>query len=275
MIEDFHYLPVAERKWLASDLKAPWESNLYVVIIGVWSQNNMLLNFNADLSGRLKEVSIGWSPDDLKKVIHQGAACLNLKFDSAIADRLTEDCYGNVGILQSLTLEMLDEIGIVERPKNEIYVDDHDALDSAAMEYSDQLVPVFQTFASNVASGIRKRNNTTAIYAHAMAVVLEQDDADLIKGVSLDTIFNVAHGREPRIQKGNLKAALRKIEGLQVDDEERGLVLAYNPTNPEVTVVNRDLLFYRKYRTVEWPWQDLIREGNETGTDSESEVVAD
>lgn len=275
VIEDFHYLPVAERKWLASDLKALWESKLYVVIIGVWSQNNMLLNFNADLGGRMKEVFIGWSKEDLKKVIEQGAADLNLKFDAAIVTRLVEDCYGNVGILQSLALEMLDDMGIFERPEVETMVDDDDALDSAAMEYSDQLVPVFQTFASNVASGIRKRNNTTAIYAHAMAVVLDQDDDVLMTGVSLDTIFDVAHTREPRIQKGNLKAALRNIEGLQVDDEDRGLVLAYNPTNSEVTVVNRDLLFYRKYRTVAWPWQDLIREGKETGTASESAVVAE
>jgi hypothetical protein len=275
VIEDFHYLPVAERKWLASDLKALWEKKLFVIIIGVWSSHNMLLNLNSELSGRFKEVPIGWTPAELAKVIYQGADDLNLRFDPTIVDRLTTDCYGNVGILQSLALEMLDELGIYEAPSELTAVSDHDALDAAAMEYSDQLVPVFQTFASNVASGIRKRNNTTAIYAHAMAAVLEQKDKKLLKGVPLDTIYQLAHSREERIQKGNLKAALGNIESLQVDDEERGLVLAYNPTNSEVTVVNRDLLFYRKYQTVAWPWEDLIREGREADGDTTPTPVAE
>jgi hypothetical protein len=150
-----------------------------------------------------------------------------------------------------------------------MYINDGDALDYAAMTYSDQLVPVFQTFAANVSSGIRRRNNTTAIYAHAMAAVLEQEDEALLRGVPLDAIYQVAHARQDRIQKGNLKLALANFEALQVDDEERGLVLAYNPTNSEVTVVNRDLLFYRKYQTVAWPWEDLIKEA-----DRDSESVA-
>jgi hypothetical protein len=269
VIEDFHYLPVTERKWLASDLKALWEHGLYVVIIGIWSQNNMILNFNPDLTGRVKEVSIAWSAAELQDVIERGAAMLNLRFDSTIVDRLVLDCYGNVGILQSLTLEMLDEMGIYEGPDAEMYINDGDALDYAAMTYSDQLVPVFQTFAANVSSGIRRRNNTTAIYAHAMAAVLEQEDEALLRGVPLDAIYQVAHARQDRIQKGNLKLALANFEALQVDDEERGLVLAYNPTNSEVTVVNRDLLFYRKYQTVAWPWEDLIKEA-----DRDSESVA-
>jgi hypothetical protein len=42
---------------------------------------------------------------------------------------------------------------------------------------------------------------------------------------------------------------LEKIEHLQVDDEGRGLVLAYNEANREVSVVDRQLLLYRKYST--------------------------
>jgi hypothetical protein len=94
-----------------------------------------------------------------------------------------------------------------------------------------------------------------------MAVVLEDtDDDELFRGVSLDKIHQKAHARQNRIQKGNLDTILRRIEELQVDDDGRGLVLAYNQRDQEVTVVDRQLLLYRHYSTVKWPWEDLIRE---------------
>lgn len=260
VIEDFHYLAIAERKWFASDLKAFWEYGLYVVIIGIWSQNNMLLHFNPDLGVRLREESIAWSEAELQKVLAEGALKLNIEFSPSILTQLAADCYGNVGILQALALAILDELDILESPSGLTIVGDQDALNSAAMEYSEQLVPTFQTFASNVATGIRKRKNSTAIYAHAIAAVLEQSDADLLAGVKLDRIYEVAHARESRIQKGNLRLALANIEALQVDEQRRGLVLGFNPSNADVTVVDRDILFFRKYQTVSWPWEDLVRE---------------
>ncbi len=57
MIEDFHYLDQAERQKFAFDLKAMWDLGLYVVVVGVWSDNNLLFNLNSDLTGRVREVS--------------------------------------------------------------------------------------------------------------------------------------------------------------------------------------------------------------------------
>jgi hypothetical protein len=55
-------------------------------------------------------------------------------------------------------------------------------------------------------------------------------------------------------------AILEKIESLQVDKDGRGLILDYNETNGDVTVVDRQLLLYRRFCTVRWPWEDLIQE---------------
>lgn len=103
-----------------------------------------------------------------------------------------------------------------------------------------------------------------------MAVVLEESsDEELLKGVGIDKIHQKAHARQKRIQKGNLDTILRRIEDLQVDGDGRGLVLAYNQRDQEVTVVDRQLLFYRRYATVKWPWDELIREAEATATPSE------
>jgi hypothetical protein len=265
IIEDFHYLTVAERKKFAFDLKALWDYGVFVVIIGVWTQSNMLIYLNSDLSGRIEEVSIYWSNDDLAKVLTKGGGALNLAFSSDFTSRAVGDCYGNVGILQALTLKALDALSIQETSAEETPIDKTEALQAAALLYADQLNPLYQQFAKSVSSGIRSRQDSTGIYAYAMAVILEAPDELLLRGISLDFIFQHANQREPRIQKGNLRTVLEKFEQLQIDTQGRGLVISYNEATAEITVVDRQLLLYRKYLTVKWPWEDLISEARQQG----------
>jgi hypothetical protein len=39
-------------------------------------------------------------------------------------------------------------------------------------------------------------------------------------------------------------------------------VLSYNEATEEVSVVDRQLLLYRKYSTVSWPWEKMIEESS-------------
>jgi hypothetical protein len=48
----------------------------------------------------------------------------------------------------------------------------------------------------------------------------------------------------------------------------RGLVISDTGANRDVTVVDRQLLLCSKYSTVNWPWEDLIREAEEHGEQS-------
>jgi hypothetical protein len=133
------------------------------------------------------------------------------------------------------------------------------------MGYADQLNPLYQQFAKRVSGGIRsRRSDATGIYAHAMAVIVGAPDDALLRGLSLDAIYERAHAREARITKGNLHSALCRIEGLQADEAGRGLVVAYNEVHREIDVVDKQLLLYRKYATVTWPWEELIREAKAT-----------
>lgn len=270
VVEDFHYMSVDERKSFAFDLKALWDYGVFVVIIGVWSQSNMLIHLNPDLTGRMEEISIYWADDDLRKIIDKGGLALNLEFSDEIKKRAIADCFGNAGILQRLILGTLDELGIIERQSDLTRVDRVGALESAAMHYADQLNAHYQQFAKRVSSGIRRKPNSTGIYAHAMAVILEADDAVLMRGLPEKTIFQIAHGRQNRIQKGNLTTVLEKFEELQVDDDGRGLVISYNEATREIAVVDRQLLLYRRYATVKWPWEEMISEADSSGNGYDS-----
>ncbi|WP_005224096.1 hypothetical protein [Marichromatium purpuratum] len=263
VVEDFHYLSVDERKKLAFDLKALWDYSLYAIIIGVWSQSNMLIYLNPDLSGRIEELSVYWSSEDLKRVLNQGGKALGITFAEKFKDAAASLSYGNAGILQALTLKSLDALGITENVAANTEISDEHALQNAALHYADQLNALYQQFAKRVAGGIRRRQDSTGIYAHAMAVILDAPDEMCLRGIPLEYIYQLAHARENRIQKGNLRSILEKLEGLQVDEEGRGLVVAYNEADGEVTVVDRQLLLYRKFSTVRWPWEDLIGEVHE------------
>jgi len=271
VIEDFHYLSPEERKSFAYDLKALWDYKTYVVIIGIWAENNLLLHLNPDLAGRIEEVSIYWSAANLNQVLENGSKALNLEFSKRIRDRLVEDAYGTVGILQKLALSLLDEHDIHETCRSKCILDDPDKYDSVAMNYAEQLNALYQTFATRVTGGIRKRQNSTGIYAHMLSVVMDADVSKLTDGLSTDEIFQAAHAKEPRIQKGNLRQVLQKVDGIQVDEDGRGLILTYDEYKDEVFVVDKQLFLYRKYATARWPWERIIEQANESGTGYEAD----
>ncbi|MFC5789154.1 hypothetical protein EDM22_00210 [Agromyces tardus] len=259
VIEDVHYLSHAERRRLSFDLKALWDLGLFVIIIGVWKEQS-LIDLNPDLSGRVKEMSVTWSDEDLEKIIAKGTKALNVALAPLIIDSLVRASYGNAGLLQALTLELLDEAGIDERPEQTRDLVDHRLFEAAAMQHAENLNVLYQNFAKRVSSGIRRRKNSTGIYAHAMAVILEESDESLMRGLPLKEIHAKAHEREPRILLPNLRTALSKIEALQTDDEGRGLVLSYDEGREAVYVVDLQLLLYRRYSTVAWPWDDIVAE---------------
>lgn len=265
VIEDFHYLSPAERKSFAFDLKALWDFKTYVVVIGIWAENNLLLWLNPDLAGRIEEVSVYWSNADLEAVLTKGSDALNVEFSQVVRTKIVEDSFGTVGILQAIALKALDEHQIFERKLTSQSVDDVGKYDYAAATYADQLNPLYQTFAQRVAKGIRTRKDATGIYAHMLKVVLESDAQDLTRGIHIDTIFAKAHANEARIQKGNLRQILTKIDGIQVDDDGRGLILTFDQGKDEVSVVDKQLLTYCKYRTVQWPWAQLIEQSDQGG----------
>lgn len=263
VIEDFHYLPIEEQRKFAFDLKTLWDYKTLVVVVGVWISENMLITLNPDLSDRIEELSVTWQKAELKQVFLKGCAKLNLRPTDQVAVELAENSYESVGLLQKLALRLIDdEIGITDAAPEgtEIVIDNVAAVQDAAMHVAEQLNQLYQAFAKRVCDGIRARKNSTGIYAYGMAAVMSADDAELTSGLSARAIHAIAHARQPRIQLGNLKAVLARFPELQVDSDGRGLVLAYDQQDEKISVVDKQLLLYRKFATVKWPWEDLVEE---------------
>lgn len=141
----------------------------------------------------------------------------------------------------------------------------------AATTYARQLDGLYQQYANKLSKGIRNRKDSTGIYSYTMKAIVEASDNKLQEGFSRDEIFDVISSWEERIQKGNLGTVLRKLEELQVDSDNKGLVLSYDESTDAVFVVDRQLLFYRKHHTMKWPWEELIGESKATNLAEEEQ----
>jgi len=260
IIEDFHYLSLENRKQFAYDLKTLWDYGCFVVVIGVWTQTNLLIYLNPDLSGRIEEISVLWSELDLKKVLIKGCEHLNVTLSDEIIRNLVNDSFGNVGILQTLVYNVMEEEEIYETLGIKQNISDIQSYAKAAVKYANQLDGLYQQFAKILSNGIRQRGDSTGIYAYTMKAIVEASDEKLQQGFSRDEIFQITNSWEPRIQKGNLAIILRKLEELQVDSEYKGLVIGYDESTDSVFVVDRQLLFYRKHHQMKWPWEELAEE---------------
>ena len=84
VLEDFHYLPDDTQRDFAVALKAFHEgSDLSFIVVGVWLDQNRLIQHNGDLTGRVIAVNAdAWSADELTAVIEKGEKLLNITFDA-------------------------------------------------------------------------------------------------------------------------------------------------------------------------------------------------
>ena len=247
VVEDFHYLELRTREKLAFDLKTFWDYNCNVIIIGVWTQTNLLTFMNPDLTGRIEEISISWENEELQEVIRLGSQALNIEIDSNIQRDMIDDSFGNVGILQSLLLKLVeDEAEIEETQAVKIYISNPVFYINAASAYATQLDGRYQQFAQMLSSGIRQRKKSTGIYALAMEAIVNATDWQLMHGFSRNEIFTITNRKEPRVKKGNLKTVLGKLVELQKPEAGKNLVITYDESIDSIFAVDLQFLFYRK-----------------------------
>jgi hypothetical protein len=70
VIEDFHYLEEDSKRQFAFLLKALGDYGVHPIIIGVWSQNHLLTYYNGDLSQRVEDIHLVWTPPELEAVLN-------------------------------------------------------------------------------------------------------------------------------------------------------------------------------------------------------------
>ena len=114
VLEDFHYLSDEVQLDFAVALKAFHESSKFTfIIVGVWLDENRLIQFNGDLTERVLSVNAdAWDPDQLSEVVRLGEDLLNIEFDPTFRAGLIKGCFESVSVVQTACHQVVEAQGI-------------------------------------------------------------------------------------------------------------------------------------------------------------------
>lgn len=258
VVEDFHYLSEQEKINLAFDLKAFWDSKVFFIIIGIWADQNLLTYYNGDLSGRIEEIDIRWSNEELEQVIQKGSEALNISFEPAIKIEIIEDANQNIGLLQRIAEKYCYESGIYEENLKKRVLSNREALTKCRNTICGEESVRYRLFDEVVSRGLRDSGKSELkVYQRIVRVCVEASIQDLRDGISKTELLTRIQAYESRVRPSDLSAALNKIDRLQADRSISPLVLSYNPNTKKIQLVDREFLFYRKYSELSWSWQEM------------------
>lgn len=116
VLEDFHYLPQETQESFSFILKTFHEISKYIfIVVAVWREENRLIVYNGDLSGRVISVDADeWSVEELKSVVSIGEGLLNIKFNEEFIDRLITASFGSVYLVQEALYRLCRESKVYE-----------------------------------------------------------------------------------------------------------------------------------------------------------------
>lgn len=254
VLEDFHYLPEPEQRVFASWMKALGEYGCHVVIIGVWAQSHLLTYFNGDLDGRVDDIHLKWEDSELRAVLNRGADALQIELTDAIVNAIIADAYGNVGLVHRLAQSLLKLEGVDNLPRGTV-IDVSNNLTAARSAVAEEMSGRFDTFASNFVGGMRRMPEGLVVYLHLLRAITASDDDSLL-GQGVDSRALLSSIGNDGIRLSDLTQALERIDRLQVKIEIAPPVLTYHRPGKRVQLVDRSFLFYRKYGSQSWPWDE-------------------
>ncbi|MYX27357.1 hypothetical protein GTY75_11960 [Streptomyces sp. SID8381] len=247
VLEDFHYLPEETQKDFAVALKAFHESSSFTfIIVGVWLQENRLVQFNGDLSGRITTINADkWLRPELEEAIDLGEEKLGIKFDAAFRDTLLSSCYDSIYVVQESCLQACTKSGVHETqiPARSVAVGA--SANSIIKEVVDKQSARFSDFLTNFAAGFGQTD--LEMYRWLLVPLIGASTEMLESGLpyrNIRRILSRVHPRGSSLNAGNVTQALKGVASLQVQQGVKPLVLDYDQSLKRLNIVDRSFLIW-------------------------------
>jgi hypothetical protein len=256
VLEDFHYLGEEQRTRIAFILKALGDYGVYVMIVGVWPDDHLLTYYNGDLDGRVEDVRLEWSDDELDEVLQRGGRALNVEFASAIRQPLIADAFGNVGLVQRLAEHVCLAERIYSTGKRRT-VDVGQSLSRARSDVAEDMHQRYRAFGDNFVRGMKRMSEGLEVYKHLLRQFTTADAQELQAGIdSKELLSRIKASGGEAIRQSDLTQALDRVDRLQVKIGVHPPVLTYNRRGRRLFLADRSFLFYRANGTPRWPWDN-------------------
>ena len=249
VLEDFHYLKQDVQKDFSIELKAFHEnSKLCFVIVGVWLDENKLVIYNGDLTGRTVSVNAdAWDDSELIEVIEKGAKLLNVTFNQTFISSLLNECNGNVYMVQEACYRVceMEDIAETQEVTREVgeNCDAKDIVKNIVKEQSGR----YNSFITNYAPGFQE--TTLEMHRWLLYPILTATTGELMEGLSYRSIrvaLEQVHPRRGELNPGNVTQALKSVVSLQLSKSIQPIILDYDESNSKLHIVDRGFVIWLK-----------------------------
>jgi hypothetical protein len=251
VLEDFHYLPLETQKDFAVALKAFHEaSKLCFIVIGVWLEENRLLVYNGDLTGRVVAVNADtWTEPELRSVILKGADLLNVKFTDGFMHQLIHECFNNVYIVQETCRQVCLKSGITHTSSELASVGNESDVRAAVRSVVAQQTGRYMSFVTQFSAGFQ--TTSLEMYKWLVYPVLTAPVDHLERGFSYRELKESIQAKHPsgeQLNPGNLTQALQSVASLQVKKDITPIILDYDQTNLRLNIVDRGFIIWLSHQ---------------------------
>jgi len=250
VLEDFHYLPDETQAEFAVALKTFHEaSGLVFMIIGVWLDENRLIQHNGDLAGRVMTINADqWTASELRQVVHEGERLLNIQFSKQFVDDLIDLSFDSVWVIQEVCYLACRAEGIDEEqedfhPGVASSADVRDLIDAVVEAQSAR----YNGFLEHFPDGFQRTEQE--MYRWLLLPVLMLPTAQLERGVHIDRIKQIVGSLHPnRVADMSYLHALRMTPALQVRKGIKPIVIDFDRTTRKMTIVDRGFLIWLEHQ---------------------------
>lgn len=242
VLEDFHYLSTETQRDFAVALKAFHEgSKLCFIIIGVWLEENRLIVYNGDLTGRVIAVDADkWTRDELLSVIDKGATLLNIQFSNEFKETLIRESHDSVYIVQEVCAKVCRDARVEKTQKQKRNIGNHLDVIELIKVVVNQQNGRYTSFINQFSEGFQ--DTRLEMYRWVLYAILKVDSKELQQGLSYTKIREILQHNHPQgksLNPGNLTQALQSTASLQVKKDIKPIILDYDLTNKRLNVVDR------------------------------------
>ncbi|MFP5223263.1 MAG: hypothetical protein ACLGSA_13310 [Acidobacteriota bacterium] len=251
VLDDFHYLTEETQRDFAVQLKAFHEaSELCFVVIGVWLEENRLIVYNGDLTGRIVAINADlWTAEKLQEVVRSGEGLLNIKFVDYFKDAVIGGSYESVYIVQEACHRACVESGCHSTVSDEITLGDGLDAEAIIRAVVNEQSGRYDTFLRNFADGFQ--TTELEMYKWILYPIIMCDDRELNAGFKASEVRKRIAEKHPRgadLNPGNVIQALKFATSLQIQKQIKPIILDYDQTNGRLSVVDRSFIIWKKYQ---------------------------
>lgn len=251
VLEDFHYLPYETQKDFSIELKAFHEfSTITFIVVGVWLEDNRLIVYNGDLTGRVISVNADhWSHAELQSVITDGGALLGVTFEDSFTNQLIRLARESVYVVQEGCRRACQAANVNETQQSPVAIGAGLDVDEIVKSIVDQQSARYDSFLTNFADGFQ--DTDLQMYRWLLYTILSTPIEELENGLRYRDIKGILLDKHPRksdLNAGNIIQALQSSASLQVKKNIMPIIIDYDQSSKNLHIVDKGFLIWLQHQ---------------------------